>query len=135
MTYNNNISNLLQDTEVFGLGLVGDGASIKWMPFLNVLVLCGNAPPTVASIVVCTSHISDGGRRMQHILWINFEGKWMRLMLTESLVIVSFLMVHQMSNLMVLSCAQLTLAQSVSMEGNMSCHCFSATSTKSNPYS
>ncbi len=54
-----NISKLLQDTEVFGLGWLGDGATIKWTPLLNILLLCGNAPPTVMSIVDCKSHMSD----------------------------------------------------------------------------
>ncbi len=63
MTNDKNISKLLQDVEVFGLGWLGDGATIKRMPLLNILVLCGNVPPTVVSIVDCTSHISDGGKK------------------------------------------------------------------------
>ncbi len=64
MTYDKNISKLLQDAAVFGLGLLGDGAMIKRMPLLNILVLCGNAPPIVVSIVGCTSHMIDRGRMM-----------------------------------------------------------------------
>ncbi len=58
-----NISKLLQDAEKFGLGWLGDGATIKLMPLLNILVLCVSAPPTVVSIVDCTSHMSDGGKK------------------------------------------------------------------------
>ncbi len=63
MIYDKNISKLLQDAEVFGLRWLGDGATIKWMPLLNILVLCGSAPPTVVSIVDCTTHMSDGGKK------------------------------------------------------------------------
>ncbi len=109
VTYNKNISKLLQDAEVFGLGWLGDGATIKWMPLLNIFVLCRNIPPTVVSIVDCTSHMSDGERKIEHILKTNFEGKWMRLMLTESSLIISSSMVHQISKLLVSSCVQGTL--------------------------
>ncbi len=62
-TYDKNISKLLQDAEVFGLGWLGDGATIKCMPLLNILVLCGPAPSTVVSIVDCTLHMSDGRKK------------------------------------------------------------------------
>ncbi len=48
---------------MFGLGWVGDGETMKWMPLLNILVICENAPPKVVSIVDCTSHMSDGGKK------------------------------------------------------------------------
>ncbi len=63
MTNDKNISKLLQDAEVFGLRWLEDGATIKLIPLLNTLVLCGNAPPTVVSIVDCTSYMSDGGKK------------------------------------------------------------------------
>ncbi len=69
-TYDKNISKLLQDAEVFGLRWLGDGATIKQMHLLNILVLCRNTPPTVVSIVDCMTHMSDGGRKMQHIFYI-----------------------------------------------------------------
>ncbi len=59
VSYDKNISKLLQDAEVFGLGLLGDGATIKQMPLLNILVLCGSVPPTVVSMVYCTTHMSS----------------------------------------------------------------------------
>ncbi len=61
--YNKNIAKLLQNAEVFGLGWLGDGATIKRMPLLNILVLCGNTPPTVVSIIDCTTHMSDGEKQ------------------------------------------------------------------------
>ncbi len=63
VTYDKNISKMLQDAEVFGIGWLGDGATIKRMPFLNILVLCGNAPPIVVSIVDCTSHMINGEKK------------------------------------------------------------------------
>ncbi len=54
---------LVEDTEVFGLKWLGDGTTMKQMPLLNILVLCGNAPPTFMTIVDCTSHLSDGGTK------------------------------------------------------------------------
>ncbi len=45
-----------------GLEWLGDGTTIKLMNLLNILVLCGNTPPTVVFIVDCTSHMSDGGK-------------------------------------------------------------------------
>ncbi len=63
VTYYKNIIKLLLDAEVFDLGWLWDGATIKWMPLLKILVLCGNIPPTVLSIVDCTSHMSDGGKK------------------------------------------------------------------------
>ena len=71
---------------------------------------------------------------MQHILWTNFEGKWMRLMLTKSSLTVSSLMVHQMFKQLEQFCVHSTPVQCVSMEGSMSCPCFSATSPNSNQY-
>ncbi len=66
VTYDKDISKLLkllQDAEVFGLRWLGDGAMMKRMPLLKILALCGNAPPTKVSIVDCTMHMSDGGKK------------------------------------------------------------------------
>ncbi len=71
---------------------------------------------------------------MQHILLTYFEGKWTRLTKTKSSQTVSFLMVHQMTKLLVSFYDQCTLVLCVSMEGSMSCLCFLVTSPNSNPY-
>ena len=75
MTYDKNISKLLQDAEVFGLGWLGDGATIKRMPLLNILVLCSPAPPTVVSILDCTSDMSDGGKKDATYIMDQFRRK------------------------------------------------------------
>ncbi len=33
------------------------------MPLLNIFVLCRNTPPTVVSIIDCTKHMSDEGKK------------------------------------------------------------------------
>ncbi len=75
MTNDKNISKLLQDAEVFGLGWLGDGATIKQMSLLNILDLCGSAPPTVVSIVDCTSYMSDGGKKDATYFMDQFQRK------------------------------------------------------------
>ncbi len=73
--YNKNIAKLLQNAEVFGLGWLGDGATIKQMPLLNIFVLCGIISPTVVSIVNCTSLMSDEGKKDAPNIMTNFERK------------------------------------------------------------
>ncbi len=75
VTYDKNISKLLQDAEVFVLRWLGDGATIKRMPLLNILVLCGSAPPTVVSIIDCTTHMSDGGKKDATYIMEQFRRK------------------------------------------------------------
>ncbi len=61
VTYDINIARLLQDAEMFGLGWLGDGATIRQMSLLNFLVLCENAPPRVLSLVDSILHMNDVG--------------------------------------------------------------------------
>ncbi len=75
VTDDKNFSKLLQDEEVFGLRWLGDGATIKQMPLLNILVLCSNAPPTVVSIIECTSHMSDRGKKNTTNIMEQFQRK------------------------------------------------------------
>lgn len=75
VTYDRNISKLLRDADVFGLGWLGDGATIKRMPLLNILVLCGENPPTVVSIVDCSTHMSDGGKKDATYIMDQFRRK------------------------------------------------------------
>ena len=54
---------LLKDASTFGLTFLGDGATIKQMPLINMLAMCGNSSPTVMSIVDCTDHMAAGGSK------------------------------------------------------------------------
>ncbi len=66
-TYEKNVAAILKDAYVFGLSWLGDGTTIKRTPLLNMLVMCGNSPPTVMSIFNCTEHMSTGGKMTQHL--------------------------------------------------------------------
>ncbi len=51
------------DNSLFGFSWIGDGATIKQMPLMNMLTMCGKAAPVVILICDCTSHMVDGGKR------------------------------------------------------------------------
>ena len=53
----------MSQTPMFGLGWLGDGATIRRMPLLNMMVMCGDANPVVVSICDCTDHMSEGGKK------------------------------------------------------------------------
>ena len=42
---------LLLNSSMFGLGLLGDGATIARMPFINILGMCSDTPPVVIGIM------------------------------------------------------------------------------------
>ncbi len=74
--------------------MIGDGATIKQTPLLNMLVMCGNYPPTVMSIFDCTEHMSASGMKMQHLLQSDSKRRFMKLMqqlnwLTALLMVLS----------------------------------------------
>ncbi len=47
----------------FGLGWLGNGATIQHMPLLNMMVMCGNSSPVVVSICDCTARMSEGSKK------------------------------------------------------------------------
>ena len=54
---------LLLNYSIFGLGLLGDGATIARTPFINILGMCGDTPPVVIGIHDCTKHLIEGGKK------------------------------------------------------------------------
>ena len=74
-TYQANKAVLLKEASVFGLGFMGDGATIKRTPFMNILCFCGSASPTTISIEDCTRHIEDGGKKDAPYIASLFEEK------------------------------------------------------------
>ena len=58
-----NKTNLLKEAAVFGIVLMGDGATIHRMPLLNILAMSGNTPPLTIGILDCTSHMASGGKK------------------------------------------------------------------------
>ncbi len=66
--YDNNKTNLLKSADVFGLSFLGDGATVKRMPLINILASCADTPPITVTIQDCTKHLQEGGRKMLCIL-------------------------------------------------------------------
>ncbi len=64
--YEKNIEAILIDGLLFGLSWIGDGATIKPMPLVNMLAMCGKAASVVVLICDFTSHMVDGGKKMQN---------------------------------------------------------------------
>ncbi len=60
--YNSNKRLTTENTNVFGISWIGNGATIKRMPLLNMLAMCGSKPPAVIAILDCTGHMVDGGK-------------------------------------------------------------------------
>jgi len=54
---------LLSEACVFGLTLLGDGATIKTVPLVNVLVAGINNPFALLNIADCTDHLAKGGKK------------------------------------------------------------------------
>lgn len=50
----------LRKANVFGLGWLGDGSTIKTMPLLNMFVMYGGDAPVFSLVSNCTDHMVDG---------------------------------------------------------------------------
>ena len=42
---------------------MGDGATVKKMPLINVLGISGDSPPVVVAVNDCTEHMAAGGKK------------------------------------------------------------------------
>ncbi len=73
-TYKRNKMALMKDARTFGVAWLGDGATIKRMPLLNMLALCGEEPPVVISIFDCSDHMSERGKGCT-VLWAVIQGQ------------------------------------------------------------
>ena len=73
--YNSNKESLLKEAAVFGLAFLGDGATIKRMPLINILGMCAGTPPITISIQDCTDHMSEGGKKDATYIASLFEDK------------------------------------------------------------
>ena len=58
-----NKTNLLKEAAVFGIVIMGDGATIYCMPLLNILAMSGTTPPLTIGILDCTTHMASGGKK------------------------------------------------------------------------
>jgi len=54
---------ILKDADVFGLSVLGDGATIKKKPLFNVLASALNIPSAVLAVVDCSKHLAGGGKK------------------------------------------------------------------------
>ncbi len=61
--YFDNKTNLLKSADVFGLGFLGNGATVKRMPLMNIIALCVDTPPITISIHDCTKHMQEEGKK------------------------------------------------------------------------
>jgi hypothetical protein len=73
--YNENKTLLCNEASNFGLSFIGDGATIKRMPLLNILGLCATTPPITIAIVDCTNHMQAGGKKDASYIASLFEEK------------------------------------------------------------
>ena len=53
----------MKDAKTFGLTLLGDGATIKRMPLINIIASGVYCPVAVLSIADCTNHMAKGGMK------------------------------------------------------------------------
>ncbi len=58
-----NKDRILKKSKVFGLEWLGDMATIKRMPWLNMLIMCGRDARVVVLLCDCTDHMVDGKKK------------------------------------------------------------------------
>ena len=58
-----NRDTFLLNSSIFGLGFLGDGATIAHTPFINILRMCCDTPPIVIGIHDCTNHLIECGKK------------------------------------------------------------------------
>ncbi len=56
-------TNLLKTADVFGLGFLANGATVKRMPLMNIIASCSDTPPITISIRDCMKHMQEGGTK------------------------------------------------------------------------
>jgi hypothetical protein len=61
-----------KDAELYGMCLLGDGATICGMPLMNVLVSTPSAS-SVLEIIDCTKHLEEGGKKDSKYIASIFE--------------------------------------------------------------
>jgi len=74
-TYKSNKEKLLKEARVFGLAFLGDGATIKRMPLMNVLAMTATVSPMTIAIQDCLAHMEEGGKKDAVYVALLFEEK------------------------------------------------------------
>jgi hypothetical protein len=57
------LCSLLFESEIFGVSVFGDGATIKSIPLINILAASPSNPFSLLDIVDCTAHLAEGGKK------------------------------------------------------------------------
>jgi hypothetical protein len=57
------IKNLLLESNIFGVTIFGDGATITNVPLMNILAVSPNNPFALLEIVDCTDQMAKGGKK------------------------------------------------------------------------
>ncbi len=131
--YQSNKTTTFQNSSVFGLSWIGDGASIKWMLLLNMLAMCGGKPPVVIAIFHCTGHLMDGEMTLLNSSHPFSNPRLMSLIQEKHLLTNVSLMGQHMFWKCGKSCVHTSQGQFISMEWNLfyyyylvTCHYFGA---------
>ena len=61
--YEQEVAKLLDDVELYGITVYGDGATIKTTPLINILACSPGNPACVLDVIDCSNHMSDGGKK------------------------------------------------------------------------
>ena len=70
-----NTTTLLRAAHTWGTSWMGDGATVKKMPLINVLGMSGNSHPVVVAVNDCTEHMAAGGKKDASYISAIFEDK------------------------------------------------------------
>jgi hypothetical protein len=70
-----NKGKLLAEAKVFGVTMMGDGATIHRMPLFNILAMSGSTPPLTIGIADCTKHMAAGGKKLASYIADIFQDK------------------------------------------------------------
>jgi len=63
MSYADLMSSVLSESEIFGISVFGDGATIKSIPLINILAASPNNPMALLDIVDCSAYLAEGGKK------------------------------------------------------------------------
>lgn len=123
--YDFNKAAIMTKAALFGLSWLRDGATIKKMPLINMLVMSGDKPPAVISICDCTGHMEEGGKKDAEFIMNFFKSKVDEFdpskVYTDSFFLTELQMCRKQGRYFVRTFHE----QCVSMVASMCCHCFS----------
>jgi hypothetical protein len=57
------MTKLLMNVDVFGIGIFGDGAPIVKVPIMNIIACLAGNPCCVLDVVDCTDHVAKGNKK------------------------------------------------------------------------